>query len=67
MRTTLDIDDELLAALMAKNPHSSKRAAIENAIREYVRRDAIEGLLSAAGTIRVEDVSADARRADRHT
>ncbi len=36
MRTTLDIDDRLLEALMARSPGLSKTKAIERAIDHYV-------------------------------
>jgi hypothetical protein len=42
MRTTLDIDDGLLDALMARNPGLSKTKAIERAIDHYVKADAYE-------------------------
>jgi Arc/MetJ family transcription regulator len=67
MRTTLDLDDDLLAALVSRHPGVSKTEAIETAIRTYLRESAIEQLRELAGTMDIEDVSRELRRADRHT
>jgi hypothetical protein len=40
MRATLDIDNRLLDALMARSPGMSKMKAIERAIDQYVKTDA---------------------------
>ena len=37
MRTTLDIDDKLLEPVMKLTSASSKKAAIETALREFLR------------------------------
>jgi hypothetical protein len=42
MRTTLDIDDRSLDALMARSPGLSKTKAIERAIDQYVKTNAYE-------------------------
>jgi len=49
MRTTLDIDDRLLEALMARSPGMSKTKAIERAIDEYVKADAYERVRGLRG------------------
>lgn len=67
MRTTLDIDDELLEALMAQLPSASKTEAIEAAIEAYVSRRSALRLRQMAGAIDIEDISADLRRDDRTT
>jgi len=67
MRTTLDLDDDLMAALLARYPHDSKTKAVERAIKEHVGTSAIEGLLALRGKIEIEDVSDRLRRGDRHT
>jgi Arc/MetJ family transcription regulator len=66
MRTTLDIDDELFAALLARHPGASKKEAVERAIREYLGRDAVARVRALIGKIEIEDVSAELRR-DRGT
>jgi hypothetical protein len=50
MRTTLDIDDHLLDALMARSPGLSKTKAIERAIDHYVKADAYERVRALRGT-----------------
>jgi hypothetical protein len=65
MRTTLDIDDRLMEALMARHPGKSKTKAVETAIEEHVRRGAVDWLLENAGKIEIEDVSAEMRAIDR--
>jgi hypothetical protein len=65
MRTTLDLDDRLMEALMARHPGETKTKAVEAAIAEHVRRGAVDWLLENAGAIEIEDVSAELRAADR--
>lgn len=62
MRTTLDIDDTLMEALLARHPGVSKKEAVERAIREHVRRDAYEKIHALRGKIDIEDVSEELRR-----
>lgn len=65
MRTTLDLDDRLMNLLMARHPGASKTKAVEAAIEEHLRRGAVDWLLANAGTIEIEDVSAEMRSLDR--
>ena len=67
MRTTLDIDDELMEALLARHPGVSKTEAVERAIREYLSSDAYERARKLRGKVDIEDVSAELRRLDRQT
>lgn len=67
MRTTLDIDDSLLAALRARLPEKSKTEAIETAIRAYLASDSVDRLRSMAGSFEIRDVSSELRRSDRAT
>lgn len=67
MRTTLDIDDDLLSALASRHPELSKTEAIEAAIRSYLAESAIDGLRERAGLMEIEDLSEELRRQDRHT
>jgi Arc/MetJ family transcription regulator len=67
MRTTLDIDDSLLAALRERMPDKSKTEAIETAIRAYLEGDALVRLRQMAGKFEIRDVSAQLRRRDRKT
>lgn len=65
MRTTLDLDDRLMEALMARHPGESKTKAVEAAIAEHLRRGAVDWLLAHAGNIEIEDVSGEMRSTDR--
>lgn len=67
MRTTLDIDDELMEALLRRHPGVSKTAAVETAIREHIDRDAIGRARELGGAFPdIVDVTPD-RRIDRHS
>ncbi len=59
MRTTLDLDDALMGALMARHPGETKTKAVESAIEAYLRRDAIEWVIGRAGSFEIEDASQD--------
>lgn len=65
MRTTLELDDALVAALMARLPGVSKTEAIQRALRFYLAQDTAEQLRRLAGTVEIEDVSESLRRIDR--
>jgi hypothetical protein len=65
MRTTLDLDDDLMEALMARHPELSKTKAVEAAIEDHLRRGAVDWLLANAGKIEIEDVSKEMRAIDR--
>ena len=55
MRTTLDISGELIDELMDVSNARTKTSAIEEAIREFVRRRKIEKLQSLSGQIQLVD------------
>ncbi len=55
MRTTLDLDDNLMDALMARSPGKSKTKAVESAIADYLQRDAVQGIRKLRGKIVFED------------
>lgn len=71
MRTTLDIDDRLLDALMARSPGMSKTKAIERAIDQYVKTDAydrvraLRGAFAGMADMTAELDSLDRRRQER--
>jgi len=67
VRTTLEFDDVLLAALMARLPGVSKTEAIQRAVRFYLAHDAVDQLRRLAGTVELEDVSQRLRGSDRTT
>ncbi len=51
MRTTLNIDDEALAAALEADPGKTKTAVINDALRDYARRRALRGLRRLAGKV----------------
>ena len=63
----MDLDDELMAVLLARYPGASKTEAVEKAIREYLSMDAAARALALAGRLDVDDVSSEMRRRDRRT
>jgi hypothetical protein len=65
IRTTLDIDDELITTLLARLPGRSKTDAIEHAIEAFLANDSVERLKQLAGTMDVGDLSQELRRLDR--
>ena len=54
MRTTLDLDQDALAAAMEAAPGRTKTAVINDALREYARRRRLRGLLAFEGKLRWE-------------
>jgi Arc/MetJ family transcription regulator len=55
MRTTLELDDSLMEALMARSQGQSKTKAVETAITDYLRRDATRGIRELRGRISFDD------------
>lgn len=52
MRTTLEIDDQLMAAAMAVAPaRATKTAVIEGALKVFIERAAMRALEDAGGTL----------------
>lgn len=54
MRTTINLRDDLMEALMARTKAKSKTKAIEQAIQDYVDKQSIEDLISLSGKIRLD-------------
>jgi len=54
-RTNIVLDDELVAKAMAKAGVTTKKAAIEKALRAYVREPDWEGLLALEGSGVISD------------
>ena len=67
VRTTLELDNVLLASLMARLPGVSKTEAIQRAVRFYLTHDAVDQLRQLAGTVEIDDVSCSLRGTDRST
>jgi Arc/MetJ family transcription regulator len=49
-RTNIVLDDDLIAEAMARAGVRTKKAAVEAALRAYVRKPDYSGLLALAGT-----------------
>ena len=54
MRTTINVNDELINDLMKRTKSRTKTQAIVTAIREYLKRTAIEDLISLSGKIDID-------------
>jgi metal-responsive CopG/Arc/MetJ family transcriptional regulator len=54
MRTTINVRDDLLDALMVRTQIRSKTKAIEQAIREYLEKKAVEDLIALSGQIHID-------------
>ena len=67
IRTTLDIDDDLMRTLLDRLPGRSKTDAIEHAIEAFLADDSVDRLKSLAGTMEIEDLSLELRTLDRTT
>lgn len=57
MRTTLDLKDDLVGALMERFAGASKTEAFEVVLEDYLQRDAVKRLESLAGNVEIDDVS----------
>lgn len=55
MRTTLNLDEKLLAEVMRETGETDKGRAVNAALAEYVRREKIERLIALAGHIDYAD------------
>jgi hypothetical protein len=67
MRTAVQVDAELLDRLMACSLAATPDEAVEAAIRDHLKRVAIEWLRARAGTAEIADVVDELRRVDRST
>ena len=64
MRTTLDIDSELLYSVMEATGEKTKSAAVNTALKEYIRRKKVQELIDSWGKIIVDDYSEEALEAE---
>lgn len=65
MRTTLDLDDVLMDALMASYPGVSKTEAIERTVRSWLQDVASHRLRGLGGSLDLDDRSSAMRAVDR--
>jgi predicted transcriptional regulator len=54
MRTTINIRDGLMDALLARTKARTKTKAIEMAVKDYVEKKSIEDLISLSGKIGID-------------
>ena len=54
MRTTINIQDDLMEALLTHTKAKTKTKAIELSIREYIEKKSIEDILSLSGKITID-------------
>jgi len=54
MRTTINIRDDLMEALLISTKAKTKTKAIELSIREYLEKKSIEDLVSLSGKISID-------------
>ena len=54
MRTTININDDLMDALLASTKAKTKTKAVELSIREYIEKKSIEDLISLSGKINID-------------
>lgn len=55
MRTNIEIDDKLMAYVMATGDFKTKREAVDAGLRMIQRRKAYDALLAARGTLHWDD------------
>ena len=54
MRTTINIRDDLMDALLERTRAKTKTKAVELAIRDYIEKKATEDLISLSGKINID-------------
>jgi Arc/MetJ family transcription regulator len=54
MRTTINIRDDLMEALLIHTKAKTKTKAVELSIREYIEKKSIEDLVSLSGKISID-------------
>ena len=64
MRTTLNIDTDLLDSVVEATGEKTKSGAVNAALKEYIRRKHMQELIDSWGKIIVDDYSEEALQAD---
>jgi len=54
MRTTININDDLMDALQKRTKARTKTQAVEHAIREFLKKKELEDLISLSGQIDID-------------
>lgn len=55
MRTTLEIDEELLSKVMKATGEKKRSRAVDRALRDYLYWEAVKGLRAMAGKIEFDE------------
>lgn len=58
MRTSITLDEELVAEVMKVTPAKTKTRSVTIALKEYVKRKRIEKLRSLLGNVDIDEESA---------
>ncbi len=64
MRTTLNVDDELLESIVEATGEKNKSKAVNAALKEYIRRKHVQELIDSWGKIIVDDYTEEMDRLD---
>ncbi len=64
MRTTLNIDNELLDSVVKATGEKTKSKAVNAALKEYIRRKHVQEFIDSWGKIIVDDYSEEVRKAN---
>jgi hypothetical protein len=64
MRTTLDIDGDLLNKVVDATGEKTKSGAVNAALKEYIRRKHIQEFIDSWGKIVVDDYSEETNKAN---
>lgn len=54
MRTTLNIKDDVMDALLKRTKSKTKTKAVEVAIMEYLEKKSVEDLIALSGNIQID-------------
>jgi Arc/MetJ family transcription regulator len=54
VRTTLDLSDDLMKRLLRATRAKTKTAAVEAAIEDFLRRQAVEELIALSGKVQLD-------------
>ena len=65
MRTTLNIDKDLIDYVVEATGEKTKSKAVTAALNEHTRRKKIADLRALVGKVRIDDTRAEQRKADR--
>ena len=65
MRTTINIDGDLLESVIEATGERTKSKAVNAALKEYIRRKHVQELIDSWGKIIVDDYSVEAEAAEK--